>query len=32
MGKFTVIYACSPEMIDEFKRLGAELKEFRSMR
>jgi hypothetical protein len=32
MGKFTVIYACSPEMIDEFKRLGTELKEFRSMR
>lgn len=32
MGKFTVIYACSPEMIDEFKRLGTELKEFRAMR
>lgn len=31
MGKFTVIYACSPEMIDEFKRLGAELKAFRTM-
>jgi hypothetical protein len=32
MGKFTVIYACSPEMVDEFKRLGEELKAFRAMR
>jgi hypothetical protein len=32
MGKFTVIYACSPEMIDEFKRLASELQSFRAMR
>jgi hypothetical protein len=32
MGKFTVIYACSPAMIEEFKRLGAELQAFRAMR
>jgi hypothetical protein len=32
MGKFTVIYACDPEMIEEFKRLAAELHAFRQMR
>lgn len=32
MGKFTVIYACDPQMIEEFKRLAAELKAFRQMR
>lgn len=32
MGKFTVIYACHPDMIDEFKRLSAELKDFRNFR
>jgi hypothetical protein len=32
MGKFTVIYACDPEMIEEFKRLVAELQAFRQMR
>jgi hypothetical protein len=31
MGKFTVIYACDPDMVEEFKRLSAELKAFRSM-
>jgi hypothetical protein len=31
MGKFTVIYACDPTMIEDFKRLSAELKSFRSM-
>ncbi len=31
MGKFTVIYACDPAMIEEFKRLSAELKSFRDM-
>jgi hypothetical protein len=31
MGKFTVIYACDPDMVEEFKRLSAELKKFRSM-
>lgn len=32
MGKFTVIYACSPDMIEEFRRMQAELKEFRTFR
>ena len=32
MGKFTVIYACDPQMIEEFKRLAAELQAFRQMR
>jgi len=32
MGKFTVIYACSPEMIKEFKRLHTELQTFRALR
>jgi hypothetical protein len=32
MGKFTVIYACDPKMIEEFKRLAAELQAFRQMR
>lgn len=32
MGKFTVIYACDKDMIAEFKRLGNELKAFRSKR
>jgi hypothetical protein len=32
MGKFTVIYACSPEMIKEFKRLDTELQTFRALR
>jgi hypothetical protein len=31
MGKFTVIYACHPDMIEEFQRMSAELKAFRSM-
>jgi len=31
MGKFTVIYACHPDMVEEFKRLSTELKAFRSM-
>lgn len=31
MGKFTVIYAASPEMIAEFQRLQSELKAFRAM-
>jgi len=31
MGKFTVIYACDPQMVEEFKRLSVELKAFRSM-
>lgn len=29
MGKFVVIYACDPHMLAEFKRLSAELKQFR---
>jgi hypothetical protein len=32
MGKFTVIYASSPEMIEEFQRLKVELQAFRAMR
>jgi hypothetical protein len=32
MGKFTVIYASSPEMIEEFQRLKVELQAFRTMR
>jgi hypothetical protein len=32
MGKFTVIYASSPEMIAEFKRMRTELQAFRAMR
>jgi hypothetical protein len=32
MGKFTVFYAASPDMVAEFERLVAELKAFRSMR
>jgi hypothetical protein len=32
MGKFTVIYACDPQMIEEFKRLAVELQAFRQMR
>ena len=31
MGKFTVIYASNPDMVEEFKRLSTELKAFRSM-
>jgi hypothetical protein len=31
MGKFTVIYACHPDMVEEFQRMSAELKAFRSM-
>ncbi len=31
MGKFTVVYACHPDMVVEFKRLSAELKAFRGM-
>lgn len=31
MGKFTVVYACNPDMIEEFQRMSAELKAFRSM-
>ncbi|PIT78149.1 hypothetical protein [Limnohabitans sp. G3-2] len=31
MGKFTVIYASDPNMVEEFKRLSTELKAFRSM-
>lgn len=31
MGKFTVFYAASPEMIAEFERLVRELKAFRSL-
>jgi hypothetical protein len=31
MGKFTVIYASDPHMVEEFKRLSTELKAFRSM-
>lgn len=31
MGKFTVIYACNPEMVDEFKRLVTELTQFRKL-
>jgi len=31
MGKFTVIYACHPDMVQEFQRLSAELKAFRSL-
>jgi hypothetical protein len=31
MGKFTVIYASSPEMVDEFKRLVSELTQFRKL-
>jgi len=32
MGKFTVFYAASPDMVAEFERLVTELKAFRSMR
>ena len=32
MGKFSVFYAASPEMIAEFERLVSELKTFREMR
>ena len=32
MGKFSVFYTSSPEMLAEFERLMAELKAFRSMR
>ncbi len=31
MGKFTVIYACSPAMIKELQKISTELKAFRSM-
>jgi hypothetical protein len=31
MGKFTVIYACHPDMVEEFKRMSVELKAFRNM-